>query len=147
MKKYCELTPKRRNVIDYIVANYPDIVSDGSSCTGIVTFKQIRALWPNGKGTVNAAGDALGYPLWLTVEMEFRTDVRGEYTIPLDDGTPILTKPAKVKEQKVPKEKTKKVKAEKPVAPKLKQKIDDSDKVELSDDEFVAELAAAGITM
>ena len=145
MKKYCELTPKRRNVIDHIVANYPDIVSEGTSCIGVVTFKQIRSLWTNGKGTVNAAGAALGYPLWLTVELEYRTDVRGEYVIPLDDGTPILTKPAKVKAQKVTKEKTKK--AEKPVAPKLKQKIDDSDKVELSDDEFVAELAAAGITM
>ena len=145
MKRYCELTPKRRKVIDHIVANYPDIVSEGSTST--VTFKQIRTLWPNGKGTVNAAGDELGYPLWLTVELEYRTDVRGEYAIPLDDGTPIPTKPAKVKAQKVPKEKTKKVKAEKPVAPKLKQKIDDSDKVELSDDEFAAELAAAGITM
>lgn len=147
MKKYCELTPKRRVVIDHIVANYPDIASEGSGYAGTVTFKQIRALWPNGKGTVNSAGESLGYPLWLTVESEFRTDVRGEYAIPLDDGTPIPTKPAKVKAAKAPKEKTKKVKAEKPVAPKLKQKIDDSDKVELSDDEFAAELAAAGITM
>lgn len=142
MKKYCELTPKRRDVIDHIVANYPDVKTSGT-----VTFKQIRALWHNGKGTTNSAGEALGYPLWLTVESEFRTDVRGEYAIPLDDGTPIPTKPAKVKAAKVPKEKTKKVKAEKPVAPKLKQKIDDSDKVDLSDDEFAAELAAAGITM
>jgi hypothetical protein len=95
----------------------------------------------------NSEGAALGYPLWLTVESEFRTDVRGDYAIPLDDGTPIPTKSAKVKAETAKKETTKKVKTEKPVVPKLKRKIDDSEKVELSDDEFVAELAAAGITL
>jgi hypothetical protein len=142
MKKYCELTAKRRDVIDHIVANYPE-----TKTTGTVTFKQIRTLWPNGKGTTNSEGAALGYPLWLTVESEFRTDVRGDYAIPLDDGTPIPTKSAKVKAETAKKETTKKVKTEKPVVPKLKRKIDDSEKVELSDDEFVAELAAAGITL
>lgn len=146
MKKFSEMTAKRRQVIEHLVATYPEIALEGSGYAGTVTFKQIRDIWVNGKATVNAAGEKLGYPLWLTVESEFRTDTRGTYTIPLDDGTAVPVKAAKSTAAKAPKEpKAKTKKVEKLTTPKLSAIIDNSEKVDYTDAEFEAELKAAGI--
>lgn len=150
MKKFSEMTAKRRQVIEHLVATYPEIASEGSGYAGTVTFKQIRDIWVNGKAAENGAGEKLGYPLWLTVESEFRTEARGVYAIPLDDGTPVPAKVKKEKAVKAPKEKKPKVKAakvEKLTTPKLSAIIEDSEKVVYTDAEFEAELKAAGIEL
>lgn len=146
MKKFSEMTAKRRQVIEHLVATYPEIETEADGSIGTVTFKQIRDIWVNGKATENAAGEKLGYPLWLTVESEFRTDTRGLYAIPLDDGTAVPAKATKSTVAKVPKEpKVKTKKVEKLTAPKLSAIIDNSEKVDYTDAEFEAELKAAGI--
>lgn len=79
MVKYSELSKKRKMMVDVIVEHFPDVTK-----TGTITFKEIRSLWlviqkKRAEGTMSK----LGYPLWITVEKEFRTGTRGVYYVPV----------------------------------------------------------------
>lgn len=130
MRSYSELTNKRKMMVDLILKNYPDVKN-----TGTVSFKQIRILWVliqemRRTGTIAK----LGYPLWITVEQEFSTNERGVYAVPLPSGN---IEPKTVK-SKVKKE-------SKLTAPKLPVTLDVGNEQVITEDEFAAELEAAGV--
>lgn len=130
MRSYSELTNKRKVMVDLMLETYPDIEK-----TGTITFKQIRSLWTNiqemrKSGTISK----LGYPLWITVEQEFRTDSRGVYAVPLPSGNiePKTSKSKVKKESKL-------------TVPKLPVTLDVGNEAVITEDEFAAELEAAGV--
>lgn len=130
MRSYSELTNKRKVMVDLMLETYPDIEK-----TGTITFKQIRSLWTNiqemrKSGTISK----LGYPLWITVEQEFRTDSRGVYAVPLPSGNiePKTLKSKVKKESKL-------------TVPKLPVTLDVGNEAVITEDEFAAELEAAGV--
>lgn len=130
MRSYSELTNKRKVMVDLMLETYPDIEKSGT-----ITFKQIRSLWSNIQEMRKAGTIAkLGYPLWITVEQEFRTDQRGVYAVPLPSGN---IEPKTVK-SKVKKE-------SKLTAPKLPVTLDVGNEQVITEDEFAAELEAAGV--
>ena len=130
MRSYSELTNKRKMMVDLMLETYPDIEKNGT-----ITFKQIRALWTNiQEMRKNGTISKLGYPLWITVEQEFRTDTRGVYAVPLPSGNV---------EPKTVKSKVKKV--SKLTAPKVPVTLDVGNEEVITDEEFAAELEAAGV--
>lgn len=130
MRSYSELTNKRKMMVDLMLETYPDIEKNGT-----ITFKQIRALWTNiQEMRKNGTISKLGYPLWITVEQEFRTDTRGVYAVPLPSGN---VEPKTVK-SKVKKE-------SKLTAPKVPVTLDVGNEEVITDEEFAAELEAAGV--
>jgi hypothetical protein len=131
MRSYSELTKKRKMMVDLMLETYPDIEQSGT-----ITFKQIRSLWDKiQEGRKDGTISKLGYPLWITVEQEFRTSSRGVYAVPLPSGNiaPVVTKTAKSKESKL-------------TAPKLPVTLDVGNEQDvLTESEFAAELEAAGV--
>lgn len=133
MRSYSELTSKRKMMVDLMINTYPNVAT-----TGTITFSEIRALWVKIQqmrkdGTISK----LGYPLWITVEQEFRTPHRGVYSVPLPAGniTSVFfnTKPQKSKVSKL-------------TVPKVPVTLDVGNEQEvLTEDEFAAELEAAGV--
>lgn len=131
MRSYNELTKKRRVMVDLMLETYPDIEK-----TGTITFKQIRALWTQIQEMRKSGKiSKLGYPLWITVEKEFRTDTRGVYAVPLPSGN---VEPKTVVKSKVKKE-------SKLTAPKVPVTLDVGNEEVITDEEFAAELEAAGV--
>lgn len=135
--KYSDLTKSRKAIVDAFVAEYPEIKVSRS-----ITFKQLRELWFNKLKPAKDRGESkLGYPLWITVEEDFRTAERGVYYVPVDDTeAPAMlpVKAPKAKKEKAPKALKSK---EKPV------KIVDNPEDNLSEDEFNKILADAGINV
>jgi hypothetical protein len=131
MRSYSELTNTRQKMIDYMVEAYPNI-----SNTGTITFSEIRALWVQiQEKRKNGVIGKIGYPLWITVEKEFRTGTRGVYAVPLPSGNiaSVVSKPQKSKVSKL-------------TAPKMPVTLDVGKGQEvLTEDEFAAELEAAGV--
>lgn len=81
MITYGELTKKRKMMVDLFIQEYPEVQKNGT-----ITFKQMRALWDKLLAARATGGIKIGYPLWITVEQEFRTDTRGVYAVPLPGG-------------------------------------------------------------
>lgn len=130
MRSYNELTNKRKIMVDLMLETYPDIEKSGT-----ITFKQIRALWSDiQEKRKNGTMSKLGYPLWITVEQEFRTDSRGVYAVPLPSGNiePKIVKSKVKKESKL-------------TAPKVPVTLDVGNEEVITEDEFAAELEAAGV--
>lgn len=134
MVKYSELSKKRKMMVDVIIEHIPAV-----SLTGTITFKEIRSLWlviqkKRAEGTMSK----LGYPLWITVEKEFRTGTRGVYYVPV----PTLEEAAKSNFPKI--EKMLDSGSKKGLTTKQSDtKMDDV----LTEDEFKKELAEAGIEL
>jgi hypothetical protein len=130
MRSYSELTKKRKMMVDLMLETYPDIEQSGT-----ISFKQIRSLWDKiQEGRKDGTISKLGYPLWITVEQEFRTSSRGVYAVPLPSGNivPVVTKTYKSKVSKL-------------TAPKLPVTLDVGNEQVITEDEFAAELEAAGV--
>lgn len=134
--KYSDLSKTRKAMVDALVAEYPTI-----AMTRSITFKQLQKLWIEKLYPAKKRGESkLGYPLWLTIEEEFKTEARGVYYVPVDDQE--LPAMLPVKEAKVKKEKPAKALKSKPALVKI---VDDK-KDNLSEDEFNKILAEAGVT-
>ena len=133
--KYSDLSKRRKAMVDLIVEMVPSVKTD--RC---IAFADLTDLWHNKIKPRRIAGEKLpGYPLWLTIEPEFRTNTRGVYIVPIDDTEAAYTIPAsKVKKVKTKPEKKPKVK----LTPKSNQSIIiDTEKKEI-EDSIEADLAA-----
>lgn len=133
MRSYNELTNKRKMMVDLMIEHYPDVAKNGT-----ITFAEIRALWVKiQEMRKNGTISKLGYPLWITVEQEFRTGTRGVYAVPLPSGNVTSV---------VSNSKPQKSKVSKLTAPKMPVTLDVGNEQEvLTEDEFAAELEAAGV--
>ena len=140
--KFNDLTNKRKLAVQILVAEYPEIKE-----TGTITLKQLRTWWDDKYSKLESR--EVGYPIWLFSEKEFRTDAKGVYAVPLPDSEADLVKAEKTIQKKVKagvqkKAKTKTLKDLTSVCKESTMEIGTTEEV-LSDDEFAAELRAAGI--
>lgn len=127
---YVNLSKTRKAVVDLLVKKFPGVKESGT-----ITFKELTSVFIKGKYyTDPITNQKYGYPLWLTIEKEFRTGTRGKYHVPvptLNDFVGAEHTNSKI----LIKSKTELTKEKKQT------------KIEISDDEFLAELAEAGIEL
>lgn len=126
MTKYSALTKKRRMMVDLLLQEYPSIKE-----TGVVSLKELRALHVKLWDARENGGLKIGYPLWLTIEQQYRTDVRGRYAVPLPTDTDVPTENSK----------------EGLTTKKLERIIKSSEQANYNEEDFLAELADAGINV
>lgn len=111
---YSQLSAKRKLVVDLLVKEYPVLALDGR-----ITFKDLQAFWDKIRGQRDHGGPKIGYPLWITIEKQWKTNKRGVYSIPVPDSNENLTP--------------------------LEEECTIIDDVEYSVEEFEATILAAGI--
>jgi len=131
---YSDMTKKQKYAIQLLIESYPEIKT-----TGKITLRQLTAWWNNYSTLENRE---IGYPQWLKERKEFRSDERGVYVIPLPttDEAVTLEKTVKVKEKSL----RKLTPVKKSVTIEVGKKNPDDI---LTEDEFAAELKAAGIVV
>lgn len=134
--KFNELTAKRKIAIQLILQEYPDVAKDG-----LLTFKQFMTWWTAYNDDPNRI---IGYPRWIVGNPDTASGTRGVFSIPVPQSTAeciditsgTITKQKKVKTLK-------ELTATKKVAT---IEVGET-KASISEDDFAAELAAAGITL
>lgn len=83
--KYKDLSAKRRLVVDLLLKEgYMDT-------DGLITFSSLQDFWSKYKTEKRD----FGYPLWITVEKEWRTSCRGAYKVPAPNSNDTLTEAPK----------------------------------------------------
>lgn len=127
---YVNLSKTRKNVVDLIMRKFPGVKESGT-----ITFKELTSLFVNTKSYTDPdTNQKYGYPLWLTIEKEFRSGTRGMYKVPLptlNDFVGVTSTKNEVLINSKPE-----------LTVKKKER-----KIEISDEEFLAELAEAGIEL
>lgn len=132
--KFNELTTKRKIAIQLILQEYPEVADDG-----LLTFNQFMTWWNAYEQDPNRV---IGYPRWIVGNPETASGTRGVFSIPVpssDAECVDITPTAKKKKVKTLKELT----ATENVATITVGET----KASISEDDFAAELAAAGITL
>ena len=124
MLKYSDLSKSQKRFVDAVIEVRPNLASGGT-----ITLKECAAVYYELRAQrTGAKGEKIGYPNWLYNANKIS---RGVYEFP------------------APNAKAKKAKVAEDVS-KLQKIIAESDPVEVesvSDDEFLAELKANGITV
>jgi hypothetical protein len=99
MMTYKTLSAKRKVVVDALLKEYPTITK-----SGVISYKEIQDFWDKVKGDVSEGKRPFGYPLWITIEKDCKTETRGVYRLPLPNSKEVLTplpKPCKVVDEVV----------------------------------------------
>lgn len=127
--KYVNLSKTRKAVVELLIKKFPGVKESGT-----ITFKEIRSLWINGKSYTDDTQKKYGYPLWLLVEKDFKTTTKGVYNVPVPTLNDFVGTDSTKSEVLIDSK------------PELTVKKKEA-KIEISDDEFLAELAEAGIEL
>lgn len=132
--KFNELTTKRKIAIQLILEAYPEVAA-----TGLLTFKQFMTWWTAHSADPNRV---IGYPRWIVGNPATASGTRGVFSIPVPACEAECVEITSVK-------KAKKVKTLKELTDtkKVSTIAVGETKASISEDDFAAELAAAGIQL
>lgn len=120
MLKYANLSKGQKRCIDAFISVRPELASADT-----ITTKEVQKIFWQLHEQRSNGGAKVGYPLWLSAN---NTISRGVFAFPgpKSSGVSVATQNAAAKQ-------------------KLEKIIEDSEKVEIDEDEFTAELRANGI--
>ena len=131
MQLFEELSTKRREFVEYALEAYPEIRE-----TGLMNRVQVKTLERN----LKESGVKIGHPIWLTGTQEYKNPAWGWYNVPVP-GNPELPRLAPQKSLNSSK------RSLTSGAKRSKIVVDRQQNALISDEEFTAELSAAGIEL
>lgn len=126
MLNYSDLTKGQKRCIDSFIAARPELATQS-----IISTKEVAKLYWELHETRASGSAKIGYPVWLS---KFNTVSRGQFAFPapgLDTNKLASTAQANASVAKQ----------------RLQQIVEDSEKVEVDEEDFAAELKANGITV